>query len=79
MISRLLLRALDNVDPDRRRCWSIRIVIWTCLLWAVSHIGLIYLPPWFFEHVLLAISYGAIVISAIDVVSTTDVRANEDP
>lgn len=78
MLTRLLLRALDHVEPERRRSWAVRLAVWTIIGWAASHVGLLFAPPWFFEHVLLAISWGAILITALDVVSTTDVRANED-
>jgi hypothetical protein len=73
-----LVRALDHVPPNRRRTWASRLFVGSLIGWALCHIGLLLLPPWFFEHVLLAISWAAISLTAIDVLSTTDVRASED-
>lgn len=78
MISRLIVRALDDVDPERRRLWASRVLILSLVGWWGSHLGLVLLPPWFFQHVLLGISWLAISITALDVLSTVDVRANED-
>jgi hypothetical protein len=78
MLSRAVVRALDNVEPEKRRRWAARIFTGSLAGWAASHIGLLLLPPWFFEHVLLGISWAAISLTAVDVLSTTDVRANED-
>jgi hypothetical protein len=86
MISRLLLRALDNINPERRRRWAVRIAMWTMVGWAASHLLLIVLQQGqqvagsdkFFQHVLLAISWAAIELTALDVVATNDVRANDE-
>ncbi len=78
MIADALVRALDHVEPERRRRWASRIFVWSLIGWGLTHVGLIVLPPWFFEHVMVAVSWVAIAITAIDVLSTTDVRASEN-
>lgn len=77
MISRTIVRMLDHIEPEQRRVWASRILILSLIGWWGSHLGLVFLPHWFFEHVLLGISWLAISITAVDVLSTTDVRANE--
>jgi hypothetical protein len=72
-----VVRALDHVPPERRRAWASRLFLGSLVGWGLCHIGLVLLPPWFFEHVLLAISWAAISLTALDVLSTADVRANE--
>ncbi len=69
-----LLRWLDQVDTQQRRKWAARLLLWSLAGWAISHLLLILLPIWFFQHVLLAISWLAISITAIDVIVTSDVR-----
>ena len=77
-MTRALLRWLDQVDTDRRRHWAARLLIWTLIGWALSHIGMALLPEWFWKHVLLAISWAAIAITAIDVIVTSDVRDQQE-
>lgn len=79
MLSRALVRALDHVPPEKRRTWASRVLLLSLAGWALSHVGLLFLPPWFFEHMVMAISWVAITLTAVDVLSTTDVRANEEP
>lgn len=78
MISAAIVRRLEGVDPEKRRVWASRVLVLSLIGWWGSHLGLILLPSWFFAHVLLAISWLAISITAVDVLSTTDVRANEE-
>lgn len=66
------------LPPVERRRHASAMIIWAAVLWVASHVGNVVLPPWFFEHVLLAISWGAILATGVDVVQTTDVRVAEE-
>ena len=78
MLACALVRALDNVSPERRRLWAARILIWTIVGWIGSSIVLVVLgQSTFFTQLLNAISWLAITISAVDVLATSDVRASE--
>lgn len=77
-VARLLLRSLDKVEPERRRLWAMKLLSTMLVVWPLSHVGLVVLPPQFFEHIMVAMSAGALIIGSIDTVSTNDVRANED-
>ena len=85
MISRVILQGLDDVDPDRRRLWAVRLLLATTALHVASHAALAALQTMtrpaaaqlFFEHMMLFISFVAIEVTCVDVVATNDVRANE--
>lgn len=65
------MKALKNPHYRVRGAW---------LLFILSVIGGVYSTVWVaqesYERILMGISWGAIAITAIDVVATTDVRAN---
>lgn len=79
-MGRLLVRALDHIEPERRRLWAAWTVIATLVGWLASAILLRALGQGsFFNELLNAISWLAITLTGVDVLSTTDVRANETP
>jgi hypothetical protein len=79
VIAAKLIALLDRVDTEQRRIWAARILIVSVVGWAVSHILLVATGRTsFFEHCLMAISWAAISVSAIDVVITSDVREQQD-
>lgn len=70
-MGRLTIRWLKRADPAKRLLWA----VW--LLWASLFLGVlstIFLCDTGFERVLMAISWGAITITCVDIVATTDVR-----
>jgi hypothetical protein len=75
MLSRLVLRALDDIDPKRRRRWVARLLI-ACLIGeALSHVLLVVLnQSTFFNHTLNAISWIAIDLTCVDALITSDVK-----
>jgi hypothetical protein len=68
---------MQEIDPKVRRKWAARMFISGMVMWPLTHVGLVVLPPWFFEHVMVALSVGAILVSEIDIVETSDVRAEQ--
>lgn len=76
MLAGALVKALDHVAPERRRTWAARLFVATIVGWWASAVLLVVLgQSTFFNQMLMAISWLAISITAIDVLSTTDVRA----
>lgn len=66
---------LQKINPQRRLLWSARIFWWTILLGILS---VVFLCDTWFQRILMIISWGAITITAVDIISTTDVRQRED-
>ena len=50
---------------DKVRRARLVLICWWAV-WPLFHVGLIALPPWFFEHVLVALSVYAIVATKQD-------------
>ena len=77
--------ALDHVEPDQRRLYAVRIFLVTVAAHVLCHVLLVWLQRGtgqasgdvFFQHVMLFISFAAIELTALDIIGTTDVRANE--
>ena len=65
---------LKNFDPADRLLWAARLFWVTIFLGVLS---VLFLCNTGFERVLMAISWGAITVTCIDIVATTDVRDNE--
>lgn len=73
-MGRWTIRWLRKIDPEIRLRWAAN------LFWATVFLGLIstiFLCKTGFERVLMVISWGAITITCVDIVATTDVRDNE--
>lgn len=65
------VRWLKRIEPPRRLLWA----AW--LFWAsivVGALSAVFLCHTWFERVLMGISWGAITVTCIDIVCTTDVR-----
>jgi hypothetical protein len=75
ILSKLILRLLKDVDPERRRKWAATMLELTLYVWMLSHVGLEVLPEKFFKHIMLALSCCAILMTSVDWLSTADVRA----
>lgn len=73
-LSERMVDRLDKVEEDSLRNGAARLLLWTVVVWALSHVGLAVLPPWFFEHIMLALSNGAIVLTCAVLVITTDLE-----
>lgn len=77
--SRRLIDYLSDVDPERRRLWAARLLIFSVVGWVASHVVLEVVDEGgFFNHVLMAISWWAVGATCADVVQTADVRAEVD-
>jgi hypothetical protein len=79
IIDQLEQRIVDY-PPDQRRRTAIHLLIWSLVLMTVN--VTLYLVGILDQRALilvtLILSWIAITITAIDIVATTDVRANED-
>lgn len=65
---------LQRIKPEKRLQWAASLFWWTVILGVIS---VVFLCDTWFERTLMAISWGAITITCVDIVCTTDVRANE--
>ena len=70
-MARWTVRWLKHIDPSRRLLWAARI-FWLSILFGL--ISVVFLCNGWFEKVLMAISWGAITVTAVDIVCTSDVR-----
>lgn len=71
-----LISALQRTSPERRRVWAAWVLIASFFGWIGSHVVLVALgESSFFNHVLMGISWWAIVTTAADLIFTSDVRA----
>lgn len=50
---------------DKVRTARLVLVAWF-VAWPLFHVGLAFLPPWFFEHVLVGLSVYAVVATKQD-------------
>lgn len=75
VFGRLTIRALRRVDPEARLRWAARLFWLTlaagtyCTFWVATN-------P--YESILMAISWGAITITCVDIIATSDVRSVEE-
>lgn len=74
-MGRITINFLRRLDPERR------LIVSVYLFWA-SIVGGIYSCVWVatsaYEKILMGISWGAITLTAIDVIVTSDVRAEQE-
>jgi hypothetical protein len=68
------VKLLQRIEPEVRLRWAADLFWITILLGILS---VLFICNSGFERVLMAISWGAISITCVDVVCTTDVRDNE--
>ena len=73
-MSKWTIKLLQRISPDKRLQVAASIFWWSLALGLVS---VIFLCNTWFERTLMAISWGAITITCVDLICTTDVRANE--
>lgn len=70
------------LSPERRRRFALILLVLTLIGWPSTHVALLITHPagssdWVF-HLLLALSWLALTITALDLLATTDVRAEQD-
>lgn len=71
-----LIAIILEIPPEKRRLYAARLLICSFVGWIISHCLLVILKEsTFFNHTLNAISWIAIQITCVDVILTTDVRA----
>lgn len=70
-MSRWTVSLLKRIDPDVRLQWAARL-FWFSLIGGL--LSTVFLARDSYERVLMAISWGAITITCVDVVLTADVR-----
>lgn len=75
MLSRWTVRWLQKISPDKRLEWAASLFWWTVVL---SILSVIFLCHTWFERTLMLISWWAITITCVDLVSTNDVRVREE-
>jgi hypothetical protein len=73
-MARWTIRWLKKTRPELRLLWAARL-FWICNVLGI--LSVIFLCKTGFERVLMAISWGAITITCVDIVATTDVRDEE--
>lgn len=75
MIARTTVKILQCVKPEDRVTWAARVFWWSILLGIYCTA---FIAKDAFERILMAISWLAVTLTALDIVLTTDVRANDD-
>ena len=73
-MGRWTVKWLKKTKPQTRLLLAARL-FWASLF--LGTLSTVFLCHSFFERVLMAISWGAITITCIDVIATTDVRDEE--
>lgn len=73
-MARWTIRWLRKIKPERRLIMAARLFWWSIFLGILS---IVFLCDNGFERVLMAISWGAITVTCVDIVATTDVRNEE--
>lgn len=74
MIARWTVHWLKRIEPRKRLEWACRL-FWLSIVGGV--LSVIFLAHNNYERVLMAISWGAITITCVDFIATTDVRDEE--
>lgn len=74
-MSRWTIKWLQRISPEKRLRWSASLFWWTILLGALSTI---FLCKGWFQKILMMISWGAITITVVDIICTSDVRNKEE-
>jgi hypothetical protein len=77
LIQRIEDQGIDwicSIPPEKRRRWAFRLVLILVPAEILTHIGMVYIPDWFFKHVIMLISFGALYYTGFDYIATTDVR-----
>ena len=75
MLGKWTVRWLKKIDPELRLLYAAR------LFWISIVLGIFctaFLCDSWFERVLMAISWGAITITCVDIIVTADVRASNE-
>jgi len=70
----LVLRWLDRLDPETRRRGAVWMLIGSLIGWPLTALTVARGEPQF----ILGLSWFAITLTALDVLSTTDVRREQD-
>ena len=70
-MSRWTIKWLKSIEPERRLLWA-ALLFWFSIFLGIMSV--VFLCNSGFERVLMAISWGAITVTCIDIVATTDVR-----
>ena len=73
VLDRLLVN-FDCVSPQTRRRWALAVLIVSVVAWPTSQ----FTVSRDVDPVLLGISWGAIILTSIDVLFTSDVRKEVD-
>jgi hypothetical protein len=78
-VGKRLIAAICRIDPDNRRLYAARLLIGSIVGWLASHVLLVLLgESSFFNHTVMLISWWAITLTCVDVIVTSDVRAEQD-
>lgn len=69
-------------DPEKRLRFAVRLLVFSCIAWPMTHILILITKPpelatWV-GHLLLAISWLAIIFTALDIIVSCDVRKQQD-
>lgn len=74
-ISRLTVKLLQRISPQKRLELAASLFWWTIFLGVLS---VVFLCHDWFQRILMIISWLAVTITCVDIVCTSDVRANEE-
>ena len=82
MIGKKLSERIQEWEPQSRVLWAARGLLTCMVLWPATHAAMLLFQPadlktWA-AHVLLAISWFAIITTFLDIILTTDVRTEQE-
>lgn len=74
-----LVKRLAATDPEKRRLFASRILLFSLVAWIATHILFLIMGiTGVFEHVLNLVSWWAITLTAWDILATSDVKVDTD-
>jgi hypothetical protein len=74
-MGRFTIRLFKNISPEKRLLFAV-YMFWFTLIGGVY--STIWVAETSYEKILMGISWGAMVLTAYDVIVTTDVRDEQD-
>lgn len=79
MWAAFLIRKLSATDPEKRRLFAARILLFSIVGWLGTHVLFFFMGiTGAFEHVLNLVSWWAITLTAWDILATSDVKVDTD-
>jgi hypothetical protein len=75
-----LIRWIEQISPAKRKRWALRLLVFCCVAWPVCQVAaaLGVIGAEVVQAIIQGLSWFAIILTAGDVVLTTDVRDTQE-